>query len=341
MTIILSLPTSNQQNNIMPALQTRIRLPEPLETRLSYGDNMISLGSCFSEHIGEYLANLGHHISVNPFGALYNPLSIAEAISRLISGKPYEAHELYEYDGLWHSSQHHGSYSAATSEECLRRINEDLREASLMLPETKFLLITWGTAWIYTDKEREGTVVSNCHKRPEREFERRLYSVDELTEKVLPVLKQVLELIPDLRIITTISPIRHLRDGAHGNQISKATLLLMDEALRSALGERYSYFPSYEVLLDELRDYRFYSDDMAHPSPLAQRIIREYFAEWLMNPEEIRLSQEVLKLKSQYEHRTLQSEHPEAELRREQLLVLIRSMQNLHPEIKFDSWFKD
>ena len=95
------------------------------------------------------------------------------------------------------------------------------------------------------------------------------------------------------------------------------------------------------MLLDELRDYRFYSDDMAHPSPLAQRIIREYFAEWLMKPEEIKLAQEVLKLKSQYEHRTLQSEHPEAELRREQLLVLIRSMQNLHPEIKFDSWFKD
>lgn len=325
----------------MAALQTKIRLPESPRHKLAYGDKVISLGSCFSEHIGTYLQDMGHHIALNPFGALYNPLSIAMALDRLISGIPYQAEELYEYDGLWHSSMHHGSYSSAQIETALKGMNTDLQLASLQLPETSFLFITWGTAWIYTDREQGGGVVSNCHKRPERAFERRLYGVDELVAGVLPVLQRLLELRPDLQIITTVSPIRHLRDGAHGNQLSKATLLLMDEALHQEIGERYTYFPSYEIVLDELRDYRFYADDMAHPSALTQRIIREAFAEWLLTPQDLKMGQEVLKLKAQYEHRTLQAEHPEAELRREQLLLLIRSLLSTNPQLKLDSWFVD
>lgn len=325
----------------MTALQTKIRLPESPRALLRHGDKVLCLGSCFSENIGGYLSSMGHHIEINPFGTIYNPITMGQALERLVEGRPYDSTELFEFDGLWHSSMHHGSYSAASAESCLNKINADLKRAALLLTEAKYLLLSWGTAWVYKDLEHGGAVVSNCHKRPEKAFDRRLYSVEELTKSVQPILARLLELRPDLQIITTVSPIRHLRDGAHGNQLSKSTLLLMDESLRQDLGERYLYFPSYEILLDELRDYRFYADDMAHPSELAQRIIREYTGSWLLSDDAKLLGREVLRLKAQYEHRPLQEDHPEAELRREQLLLLIRSMQSLHPEVRIDSWFRD
>lgn len=325
----------------MVALQTKIRLPEPLPERLYYGQNILSLGSCFSEHIGRHLQALGHSIVINPNGTIYNPIAIAKTLQRLLEGRTYTTEDLYEYDGLWHSSLHHGSYSRAKQEEALALMNQDFELAKHTLSSCRYLLITWGTAWIYRDLAHRGEVVSNCHKRPEKEFERRLYGIDELVQEVLPVLQKLKEISPEIQIISTISPIRHLRDGAHGNQLSKATLLLMDEALRRHLGDSYQYFPSYEILLDELRDYRFYAEDMAHPSELAQRIIREALVEWLLSPEALSLGKEVLKLKAQYEHRSLQPDHPETELRREQLCLLIRSMQMRYPELNLSSWFAD
>lgn len=313
-------------------LQTRIRLPEPLGRRLAYGDELISLGSCFSEHIGAYLAKAGHHISVNPFGAVYNPASIAQALERLNEGRAYQAEELIEFGGLVHSSMHHGAYSALTHGDCLARINEDYLPAVERLKNLKYLLITWGSAWIY-EEEATGEVVSNCHKRPSRDFVRRLWSVDELVERVLPVLQGLLSRNTELQIITTISPIRHLGDGAHGNQLSKATLLLMDEKLRQYLGERYVYYPAYEVMLDELRDYRFYAEDMAHPSPTAQTIIAEGFSQWLMTAEATSLSVEVLRLRAQQSHRPLHPEMPEHQLRMEQLELLINSFRERYPQV--------
>lgn len=313
-------------------LQTRIRLPEPLGRRLAYGDELISLGSCFSEHIGAYLRTSGHHISVNPFGAVYNPASIAEALGRLLAGRAYQADELIEYGGLVHSSMHHGAYSALTHEDCLRRINEDYLPAVERLKKLKYLLITWGSAWIY-EEVTTGAVVSNCHKRPSRDFVRRLWSVDELVERVLPVLTTLLADNEDLQIITTISPIRHLGDGAHGNQLSKATLLLMDEKLRQELGERYVYYPAYEIMLDELRDYRFYAEDMAHPSTTAQTIIAEGFSQWLMTAEANALATEVRRLKAQESHRPLHPELPEHQLRIEQLELLMNSFRERYPQV--------
>ncbi len=318
-------------------LYTAVQQPPLASRQLIYGEPILSLGSCFSEHIGQYLADQGHYALVNPFGALYNPLSIAQALERLVEGKAFSAGELLEYDGLYHSSMHHGSYSSASVETTLERINRDYQEASSLLPGVRYLLLTWGSAFVYTDRA-SGAVVANCHKRPERCFERRLVEVEELVSRVLPVLSSLLEQHPKLMIITTISPIRHLRDTAHGNALSKATLLLMDEALRRRLGERYLYYPAYEILLDELRDYRFYADDLCHPSPLAIKLIRERFAEWISSPEGLSLGREVLRLRAQWTHRPLHPDHPEAELRREQLALLIASLLSRHPELRLD-WF--
>lgn len=316
-------------------LQTKVRLPEAIAHRLDYGSQLLSLGSCFSEHIGKYLEHLGHHISVNPFGAVYNPASIAEVLERILHNRPLEGNELFEYNGLYHSRLHHGSFSRASLERALTTMNESYHEATKRLLDIDYLLITWGSAWIYEDLE-SGQVVSNCHKRPEREFARKLWSVEELVARVLPTLERLLALRPNLQIITTISPIRHLRDGAHGNQLSKATLLLMDERIRLALGaDRYHYYPAYEIVLDELRDYRFYAEDMAHPSKQTQDYIAADFARWLMSDASYMLSQHVLRLKAQESHRSLHDDHPEYQLRQEQLRLLVDSFCASHPEVLY------
>lgn len=314
-------------------LQTKIRLPEAPQRRLEYGDKLLSLGSCFSQHIGQYLFRLGHHISVNPFGAVYNPASMSEALARLIEAKPFQTEELFHFNGLYHSRLHHGAYSAAHIEQALDKINHDYGAASGILAELDYLLLTWGSAWIYED---ELGVVSNCHKRPERDFVRRLWSVEELIAKVQPILSELLVANPKLQIISTISPIRHLRDTAHGNQLSKATLLLMNEALADSLGrERYHYFPAYEIVLDELRDYRFYAEDMTHPSELTQRLIAESFSAWLISPKAQELGQQVLRFKARQEHRPLHSDYPDAELQRMQEERLLASFREQYPLIRW------
>lgn len=321
-------------------LYTAVQLPPSPDKRLEYADNILTLGSCFSDHIGQYLSDLGHSTLVNPFGALYNPLSIAQGLERLVVNNPFAMDELLEYDGLYHSSMHHGCYSSASAETALECINRDYLEAVDVLSSARYLLLTWGSAFVYTDR-MSGAVVANCHKRPERCFERRLVEVDELTSRVLPILSRLLEQNRELTIVSTISPIRHLRDGAHGNALSKATLLLMDEALRCQLGRRYIYYPAYEILLDELRDYRFYADDLCHPSPLAIKIIRDRFVEWISSQASLQLGREVLRLKTQWEHRPLHPDHPDAELRREQLATLIASLKSRYPNLRLDWWQGD
>lgn len=322
----------------MYSLQTEVGLPPSPERRLKYGDAVLSLGSCFSEHIGRYLTEQGHRVEVNPFGALYNPLSILQALDRLLEGEPFTEAELFEYDGLWHSSMHHGAYSSADPERTLELINADYTRAAQALPRLKYLLLTWGTAYVYEERST-GRVVTNCHKRPEREFVRRRLSADELTTRLLPRLKDLLDRCPELTIISTVSPIRHLRDGAHDNQLSKATLLMMDEALGTALGSRYHYFPAYEIVQDELRDYRFYAEDMTHPAELTIRIIRERLAEWLLSDEAQALGTEVDRLRRQWTHRPLHPDHPEYDLRRSQLETVIRALIVRHPEVDIRSWF--
>lgn len=319
-------------------LQTQVSLPATPQPRLAYGDDVLSMGSCFSEHIGAFLTRRGHSIVTNPFGALYNPLSIAQALSRLAVQRPFELSELFEYDGLWHSPMHHGSFSAADPEVALERINAAYMTAASRLPRLRYLLLTWGTAYVYRERTT-GQIVANCHKRPERAFERQRLSMTDLANALRPLLAQLLEQLPDLQIITTVSPIRHLRDGSHAGQLSKATLLLMDEALRCDLGARYLYFPAYEIVMDELRDYRFYADDLTHPSDLTVRIIRDRFADWACSAEANALGRQVEKLYAQWTHRPLHPDHPEYDLRRGQLEMLIRSLVASRPDLDIRSWF--
>ena len=276
---------------------------------IDYPHRLMLLGSCFATHIGARLQESRFRCDVNPYGVLYNPLSISTALREMLAGKVYTPDDLYEHQGLWHSPMHHGDFSAASAGDALRKINLRLEQAARQLDGLDFLLLTWGTAWVYEDRET-GRVVGNCHKLPEACFRRRRLSVEEIVADTASLLSVMLARNNRLQVVLTVSPIRHVRDGLHDNQLSKATLLLAAEQVRAAFSDRVFYFPAYELLLDELRDYRFYADDLVHPSDLAVRYVWERFIEWCLSPDARRVMAEVEDIRKALAHRPL---HPESE----------------------------
>jgi len=273
---------------------------------------------------------------INPFGTQYNPLSIARTLSRILEGKPFEGEELIQHGGLYHSLLHHGAFSRVTSGETLEAINASLCAAHTQLPRLRYLLLTWGTSYVYRLRET-GEVVSNCHKLPERLFSRERVDVPTLLSVWTPLLRELLELQPGLQLILTVSPVRHLRDGAHANTLSKATLHLFTEELQRLFPDHVHYFPAYELVLDELRDYRFYAEDMAHPSTLTQRLVAERFAGWALDEPTLRAFAEAQRITSELRHRPLHASTEAHTQRLERLAARVRDFLSRYPLAKLPS----
>lgn len=266
---------------MMPNLSTPVFAPV-LPFRLDFASGIVSLGSCFANEIGIRLQESDFHIDINPFGALYNPASIAAALNRLIEDRPIGMEDLVKHEGHWHSWHHHGSFSHKSSGATLTACNNRIHQAHQTLKEAHLLMITFGTAWMF---EHNGQVVANCHKLPPEEFVRRKMTVEEIVALWGSLLEQLHTYYPTLNILLSVSPIRHLADGAHGNQLSKSTLLLaIDEIITKHPTLNTYYFPAYEIVLDELRDYRFFDDKMTHPTPLAVDIVWDHFQRATMLP---------------------------------------------------------
>ena len=258
-------------------LQTPVTF-QPSRIALSLKDSVTVLGSCFADHIGAKLSHAGFNVCTNPFGTLYNPVSLAGALSRLSEGRPYTPGECVEMGsgaGLVCSFSHHTSFARPTEEEFLAHANQSLEEASAAWKQAGKVILSLGTIFCFV---HDGAVVANCLKRPAAEFQR----VEMTLGQVTSVLRGIVLSSPDKEFIFTVSPIRHLADGAHLNQLSKSTLLLaVDALLRDpVVGQRCEYFPAYEILMDELRDYRFYAEDMTHPSGQAIDYIWERFQDF-------------------------------------------------------------
>ena len=263
---------------------TKVTAPEAGH-KIDYSCKIIMLGSCFSTEIGKILQDYKFDVAVNPFGVLYNPCSISRSVERLLECRMFSKEEIIRtnpadaasparYASFWH----HSSFSRSSEEGFLSNANCSLQQASEFMQQADTVIITLGTAWTYRHIGT-GEIVSNCHKRTAKEFHRELLTVESCKEE----LRKIANLLPDKNIIFTVSPIRHLKDTAHGNQISKATLLLaVEETINECSWCRY--FPSYEIMMDELRDYRFYAEDMVHPSPLAVKYIFEKFKESNISP---------------------------------------------------------
>ena len=282
--------------------RTQVEIKEAAET-IGYSNRIMMLGSCFTTEIGKIMQDYRFNVMVNPFGVLYNPASIASSIERTVSCKeftnddsvtvnPADTHCPHKYASFFH----HSSFARLTAGEFLENANASLAHAHKFLKDSDTIIITLGTAWVFRHIERD-IIVSNCHKRAAREFQRELLSVEQCTE----ILHRIADLLPDKKIIFTVSPIRHFKDGAHGNQISKSTLLLAVDNIVSTHAN-CNYFPSYEIVMDELRDYRFYAEDMVHPSPLAVKYIFEKFRQAHISSAAVKQMSENLRLTKAENH---------------------------------------
>ncbi|WP_456408022.1 GSCFA domain-containing protein [Caldithrix abyssi] len=277
--------------------RTEINIARADQT-IQHIDPIITLGSCFAENISKALKEHYFHVLENPFGVLYNPLSIERALRFIIEDKTFTQNDLIFHQQEWHSFWHHSSFSHHDAQVCLHNINTAIQQAHHFLKKARWLIVTFGTAFVYFLKKQK-TAVANCHKLPETEFERRLISLAEITEPWLRLLDLLRQFNPQLKIIFSVSPIRHLRDGLPENQKSKATLILATHQLVDSSAD-YFYFPAYEIVLDDLRDYRFYEADLTHPNQQAVAYIWGKFKAMFFD----RTTQQILKEMADFYKRT-------------------------------------
>lgn len=268
--------------------------------RLTPSMPLLFIGSCFSVNIGTRLERMMWRTVVNPCGVLYNPASIAMSITKAIDGETPRM-EYNESSGLWFSWDFSTLFSSPRREEAERRTAEGMVALKERVADSGALLVTFGTAWIY--ELEDGMVVANCHKRPAKMFRRRLMGVDEITGLWSPLIERLKALNPGIKIIFTVSPVRHLADGFAGNLRSKARLILACEELSRLPG--CDYFPAYEILTDDLRDYRFYADDLLHPTEFAADYIMEKFIATYVPEEEFPHLQQGIKEYKRLNHRNL------------------------------------
>lgn len=247
--------------------------PKFLAKPIRHEDKLFLIGSCFTEQIGQKLAHHKFRVLDNPNGILFNPVSIAASLSSYIAPKIYDDSDLFYHGELWGSWAHHTRFSHPDKKEVLGRINESQQRAHHFLKESNWLMLTLGSAFVY---EQSGAVVANCHKVPTDKFLKRMLSVEEVVDVLEKSLKEAISMNPGLHCLVTISPVRHLRDGFVENNRSKATLILAVEELCRRMPQVF-YFPAYELIIDDLRDYRFFAEDMVHPNYAATQYVWEKF----------------------------------------------------------------
>lgn len=307
---------------------------QPYPFSLGYSTPALFCGSCFTENIGSIMVDRKMPILVNPFGVVYNPLSVKLVIERILFAKPFDESDLRFRNGLWFSYLHHTSFSSPNKEQCLESINSDLIKASEFSKGIKYLLVTFGTARVYYLKE-SNQPVANCHKIPAKEFDNRLLSVEEILNSWSSLVDELLVRTPDLKIIFTISPVRHWKDGAIGNQLSKSILNLAVHELINKYPNNAFYFPAYEILMDDLRDYRFYADDMLHPSKVAVDYIWEKFKGSLISSDSILLMEDIERVIAAVAHKPFNPNTSEHRAFVNKTLVRINRIKGNNSSIDF------
>ena len=298
--------------------------PAKSENKISHGSPIMMLGSCFAERIGFNLKQFKFDIDLNPFGISFNPLSIHNCLERIISDQFLTENELFFHNEAWHSFMHHSQFSSQKKDVCLNQINERLRYSSKYIKSAKFLILTFGTAWVFYQNDSDKPV-NNCHKLPNSQFKRRLLNVTDIVESYVKLFSVIKELNPNIKILLTISPVRHLADGAEDNQVSKSILrLAANELCREGFAD---YFPSFEIMLDDLRDYRFYSEDMVHPSSLAIDYIFKKFSETYFSKETIKLNSDISNITNAFGHKLINPKSEKSKIFAQKMLDSIALLE--------------
>ncbi len=278
----------------------------PSPVKISYNDKIIFIGSCFSEEIGKQMQDLKFTILQNPNGILYDPISIGSSLESYIQNKKFRAEDLFQLNDLWNSWQHHSVFSGIDKNNVLEKINHSQTEANDFLETATWLIITPGTAYNYQLK-KSGQPVANCHKAPQDFFEKNLLSVDEIISHLSSVISKLQSFNPRLKIIFTISPVRHIKDGVIENNRSKARLIDAVHSVKEK-SKNIFYFPAYELIIDVLRDYRFYRNDLVHPTDTATAFVFENFCNAFVDEPGKKLLEEIKAIISAMNHKPFQKE---------------------------------
>ena len=326
-------------------LQTQIPLEKQSGNQIDYHSKLLLLGSCFSENIGEKFDYFKFNSLQNPFGILFHPKAIEKLIYNALHEKKYSESDIFFHNGQWHCYDAHSKLSRNSKEELFQTLNNLLEVTTQQLHSATHIIITLGTAWLYKNYETN-LPVANCHKVPQKEFVKELLSVEEVTNSITMMVAQIHQVNPKVVVIFTVSPVRHIKDGFVKNTQSKAHLIsaihqflnrnasLSEVEARSLSGVE-AYFPSYEIMLDELRDYRFYSEDMLHPSQTAINYIWEKFQKVWIAPKAENTMNAVEEIQKALQHRPF---NPDSESHKSFLQNLISKKENLKnqfPHIKF------
>lgn len=286
-------------------MQFRTPIPIPRSNHLiDYNSKIVSLGSCFAGNMAEKLDYFKFQNISNPFGIIFNPVSIEKIIHKAINAVLFTEEDIFFYNERWHCFDVHSDLSNSNKEELLESLNAILKSAKQQLQEATHIIITYGTSWVYRNIE-SNDIVANCHKVPQKQFKKELLSVDVNKESIANTIKLIHSVNRDCKIIFTVSPVRHIKDGFVENQWSKAHLI---SALHTVLqvpplGAEGAYFPSYEIMMDELRDYRFYAQDMLHPNQVAIDYIWKRFKETTISETAFSTMDEVENIQKSLSHR--------------------------------------
>lgn len=312
---------------------TPVKIPE-IQPRIRFSDNLLLTGSCFSEHIAQKLRRFRYNILENPFGILYNPVSLAKSMTRIVKKSHSSVSDLVYHGGLYHSMDHHGSFSGPDPEQVILTINQQIDEAHAFLKTCDFIFISPGTSGVYTQTS-SGAIVGNCHKIPSAQFTHARLSVSACFDAFEKLYQDIKSICPAVRLIWTVSPVRHLRDGLVENQRSKAALVLAIDQMISMYPD-CAYFPAYEIMVDQLRDYRYYDRDLTHPSAEAIDIIWELFRSACLDPNDLVLHPKIESIRRAMEHRFLHA-LPEEQKRFAMVqLEQIDQLEKLCPDIRWE-----
>lgn len=314
-------------------MQFRTQVPiRPYDHLIDYTSRIVSLGSCFAVNIAEKLDYLGFRNLLNPFGILFHPPAIQRIIELSLLGKEFTAADIFFHNERWHSFDAHSDLSSANKEQLLESLNRQSTITREELSKASHLLLTFGTAWVYEDIASD-KIVANCHKIPQKNFKKLLLPVDVIRDSIAAISTAVKAINPDITIITTISPVRHIKDGFIENQRSKSHLIT---ALHQAADSNLvTYFPSYEIMMDELRDYRFYANDMLHPNTTAIEYIWKQFSTAIISSAAASTMDEVLAIRKGLAHRPFDTESESHQAFTSKLQHRISALQAQYPHLKF------
>ncbi|MDP5200910.1 GSCFA domain-containing protein [Flavobacterium sp. DG2-3] len=318
-------------------MQFRTQVPiSKSNNPIDYNSKVLSLGSCFAENMADKFDYFKFQNETNPFGIIFNPVSIEKLFNRISKQEWFEEKDVFFFNELWHSYEVHSDLSNSDRQELLETLNKAVAETYKQVKEATHIIITFGTSWIYRNLEKD-QIVANCHKVPQKQFSKELLSAEAIQKSIQNTIEWIQTLNPNINFIFTISPVRHIKDGFAENQLSKSHLFTaLHSNLKSKINNlKLEYFPSYEIMMDELRDYRFYAEDMLHPNQIAVDYIWKLFSENNISEDSFPIMKEVDEIQKSLRHRSF---NPDSEQHQKFLAKLQQKIDALGkklPHIKF------